>query len=493
MAQQALSEGTTHRRVLFGLLDADGWVWATIKAAVWLVIIIMMLGYLPDRAYYFTVFPTIDLGVNPAVAPSSSLTPINLCPPENDGLPCPAPAGAVLPWQTSPSQLALPAARTDGALVQVGTKLLYIGGSDGSKAVADVSVAEIVGGSTFDKWAPGPALPAPRQGAAVVFSDGVIYVMGGQDASGAPSSTVFELTPNTQTGDLGSWTTDDALALPAARSQATVAAAADGLFVIGGTNASGAATTTVWKSTLDTTNGKLGKWTDAQALSQPRAGSLAVLIGNYLWVYGGADANGPTPTVLRGLVQTPAAAASPAPNAPAPASTVVRWDTNAKANLPAGRVGATGFTANGVLYLIGGSDGSTPRSEVYWSIPTGGGDITAWEHLPKTDLPEAVQGGSAAVSGGTVFVSGGESSAGLLASTARANLSPGEPFFQLGLLGATIPALKIEGEIGQQLGYLNAALVGTVDFVLLLLIGWMFAHKQQTRALIGRIRHRRRV
>ncbi len=45
-----------------------------------------------------------------------------------------------------------------------------------------------------------------------------------------------------------------------------------------------------------------------------------------------------------------------------------------------------------------------------------------------------------------------------------------------------MPGLKIEGEIGQQLGYLNAAGAGTVNFMILLLIGWAFAHKAQTRA-----------
>ena len=81
----------------------------------------------------------------------------------------------------------------------------------------------------------------------------------------------------------------------------------------------------------------------------------------------------------------------------------------------------------------------------------------------------------------------------ILASSVRANTAPLSPFFQLGLVGATVPGLKIEGEIGQQLGYLNAAGVGTVNFILLILIGVAFAHKAQTRALIGRIFHRARA
>ena len=39
------------------------------------------------------------------------------------------------------------------------------------------------------------------------------------------------------------------------------------------------------------------------------------------------------------------------------------------------------------------------------------------------------------------------------------------------VIAITIPALSIKGEIGQQLGYANAMGVGTVNFVVLLIIG----------------------
>ena len=53
-----------------------------------------------------------------------------------------------------------------------------------------------------------------------------------------------------------------------------------------------------------------------------------------------------------------------------------------------------------------------------------------------------------------------------------------------------MPGLTIQGEIGQQLGYLNAAGVGTVNFIILLLIGWAYAHKAQARAIIARVLRR---
>ena len=129
MTAPALGAGTTRRRVLFGLLDADSWSWASIKAIFWFIAIIMLLGYIPDRAYYFTVFSTIDLGIN-------VVSPINLCPPENEDLPCPVPAGAALPWEPTAPELGLPAPRTDGAAVQSGSNFLYIGGSDGDGRTA---------------------------------------------------------------------------------------------------------------------------------------------------------------------------------------------------------------------------------------------------------------------------------------------------------------------------------------------------------------------
>ena len=65
MAQRALGAGmiVPRKRAMFGLLDADGWAWAGVKAFVWLVIIILLLGYIPDRAYYLTVNRTVELGV----------------------------------------------------------------------------------------------------------------------------------------------------------------------------------------------------------------------------------------------------------------------------------------------------------------------------------------------------------------------------------------------------------------------------------------------
>ena len=50
-----------------------------------------------------------------------------------------------------------------------------------------------------------------------------------------------------------------------------------------------------------------------------------------------------------------------------------------------------------------------------------------------------------------------------------------------------MPALSIKGEIGQQLGYINAMTVGIVNFVVLILIGLAFSHRRTTLKLFEKL------
>lgn len=480
MAQQALTAGMTvpRKRAMFGLLDADGWAWAGVKSAVWLVIITLMLGYIPDRAYYLTVNRTLDLGV-------LAWSPINLCPPGNETLPCPAPVGAVVPWHPSPDQLVLPAARTDGAAVQVGSKLYYIGGSDGQTAQPNVWVAESVSVGNFDAWADGPSLPEPRSDASVLAVSGTIYVIGGLDASGAPTTTVFSLTPNTQTGEIGDWTLVEGLSLPEARAGAAGAVASDGILLLGGDGPSGPVTT-AWKSVLDA-KGVLQAWSPEADLSRPQADGNAAVIGDFVWLWGGRDGNGPVGAVQRGSLGLAAAEGLPVNE---DEGKVMQWAISDAVNLPEARSDAAGWSANGTLYSVGGEGPDGPATQLYWAIPSNAGDIPQWSHLGVSDLPNGLVGSSPLVTGPNVILIGGATAEGAVRMSARANVAPQGPFFQLGLVGATVPGLKIDGEIGQQLGYLNAAGAGTVNFVILVLIGWGYAHKEQARGMIRRVLRR---
>ena len=487
MAQQALQPGTmqTRRRAMFGLLDAQGWGWASVKAAFWFILMIFLLGYIPDRAYYFTVNKTIDLGI-------LAWSPINFCPPENETLPCPAPVGAVVPWHPAPPELALPAPRTDGSVLQNGTTLLFVGGSDGTSATDTTFIAKTSGVGNFDTWETGPTLPRARSDADLAFQSGKIYLIGGLGPDKKPTSTVFVLSPNSQTGELGKWQTADELKLdinlPEPRAGAAVVVGTDGLYVIGGTSDGTTPLKSVLKSTVDA-KGNLTKWVAQPELYQETKDASAALVGSYIWVFGGTSAAVPTNTVQRGEF-----------NVNDPATTAVDESTTLKrfgvagggTNLPAPRTNAAGFGASGGLYVVGGSDGTALHSEVYWAVPNAVGNIPEWKSLAQSNLPASGLEGAAPVAlGPNIILVGGKTADGVTPGSVRANLAPQEPFFQLGLVGATVPALKIDGEIGQQLGYLNANTVGIVNFTILLIVGWAFAHKEKVAELRAGLRNRR--
>jgi N-acetylneuraminic acid mutarotase len=466
---------TARRRAFFGLFNADGWPWAIVKGLFWFVLIIVILGYIPDRAYYFTVQKTVDLGV-------LAWSPVNLCPPGNETLPCPAPVGATLPWHPGPGEVSLPAPRTDGVAGVIGQAYLYAGGSDGAKAATDTYVSHAVGSGNIDKWSAGPSLPEARADAASIVVGNTLYVIGGFGPDGKPTSTVFSLTIAND-GTIGAWATEAKVALPEPRAGSSAVAVSDGIVVMGGTDGT-AATRSVWKSRADKA-GKLTAWVSEQPLLEENMDGVAVHVGDVISVIGGRNKDGAVvATVQQGLVGGPSATTAN-PNA------VAAWRASPETNLPGPRTNMSGFTANGVIYVQGGSDGVSPRTETLWTTPDAGGVIPAWQHLAQVDLGEGVEGSSAAAAGSHAFAFGGSTASGPTAGVARTNLAPQEPFFQLGILGATIPALKLDGEIGQQIGYLNAATVGAINFILLILVGWGFAHKEKVRAFIANRRRGR--
>ena len=163
------------------------------------------------------------------------------------------------------------------------------------------------------------------------------------------------------------------------------------------------------------------------------------------------------------------------------------WATPAagqNGNLPEPRAHAASFTANGALYMIGGTDAQgAPQKTNYWAVPNATtGDIASWSHNDSTDLPDARARRRLSSVGSTAFVIGGQDATGPVDGSFRAGLSPKPPFFRLGLFGATIPALSIKGEIGQQLGYIDAMTVGLINFGILVIIGLAFSHRAPDHA-----------
>jgi hypothetical protein len=473
--------------VLFGLLDANGWGWAGVRSVLWTLVIILMLGYIPDRAYYLTVSPTVELGLNMA-----SL--VNICPAENEGLPCPAPAGALIPWKSA-TEADLPGDGVDGSLLQAGSHLYYVGGTSGAPRLAttNVSVATI-DAAGLSAWAAGTPLPEARAHAGVAFFAGKAYVIGGASDTTPATASVYVGTPDATTGLITAWERLDALELPAARSGAAVTVVSDGIVVLGGEGTDRSPTTTVWKAKLGA-NGELEPWASFMDLPEPRTFAAAALIGDSIYVWGGKDANGPAAEAVRGdIAVAPAVGGHSAPvvnpdQGDAEIGTIYRWDGGPQeGNLPTPRDGAALWSANGTLYVAGGTIDGAATSSVLWAAPVAATGVTKWTSVELSNLPAdgARVGASAVVIGAHAILLGGADAAGAYSAGAlSAGTSLKAPVFRVGLVGLTVPGLALQGEVGQQIGFLSAAGAWTLNFVIMLGAAVAYGQRERFRAWVG--------
>jgi hypothetical protein len=482
VAQQALPQGATRRRAAFGLFDADGWTWAGLKATFWFLFIIFMLGVVPNWAYYFTTGNTLSVGYNFASI-------INLCPADNEDLPCPAPMGAMKPWQTSPEELALPLARSGSSVYQSGSTIYLLGGTVDGAATNEVLITEASEEGNLAPWTDGPVLPEPRSDAAVGLFSGVPYVMGGLDASGQPTNTVYAGV--IEEGVLTGWALSDGengtepLTLPQPLSGAGVVPGTAGFVLVGGRDVEGNPTNGAYLAWIEEPGQALGAWEPLENLALPedRADMVAATVADFVYVIGGEGPDGATDTVFRLTLHEDVAASDEAGN-------LLGWMVAPESqSLPAPRTDATAFNANGAVYVIGGFDAEgVPQESMMWAVPdTTTGDYDSWEQMEATDLPVATADAPIVGVGAYAYVVGGQTPDGVTDGSLRAEISPRPPFFQLGIAGATIPGLSIKGEVGQQLGYGAAMGVGMLNFVILVIIGVAFSRPESSKRVIGRI------
>lgn len=285
-------------------------------------------------------------------------------------------------------------------------------------------------------WAETTALPEAIQGFPTVIanisetSGGVttttshIYTLGGNTApsgtSGgrnASATTIFsnalnDGTNNTTAGTLaGAWAIE-ANSLPGARAF-SAGAIANGfnspvtgngtIFVLGGLDAMGAATATVYEASLDAA-GSVGAWTEATALPDARYAFGAVVFRGRLYVAGGNDAT-----------DTPVATVYSAPiNGD---GTLGMW--SALPDLPVPVAYHRLVTTGGVLYVLGGTlsaavdpisatqSAGTVNTVYYNAIkPDGTLEGTSWSTNPSSMI-KAMEKNTVVAIGSYVLVSGG--------------------------------------------------------------------------------------
>ena len=439
---------------------------------------IMTLGYIPDRAYYFTVQNTVDLGL-------LAWSPINFCPPANETLPCPAPPGATLPWHPAPPELQLPGGRTDGA---AGSRpdLPRRGRQRRHQAPSPTTyLAKAVGTGNFDKWAHGPALPEARSDAAFVTIGNTMYVIGGYGPDGKP--TEHGVQPHGRQRRHAR-RVGDRRRIDAARGA--------------GRRGRGRRSRTASWSWAASTVGRADRRPSGRA-SRTRAGKLQA-VGRAAPL---VEENVDGVAAHVGDCDLPRrranAAGQPGRDGPAgplggPGTTTAEPNRSSpvarqRADQPAGgpRTNMSGLHGERRA-LRPGRQRRHARPRDYWTTPDADGVIPEWLHLDQTDLGAGRRGlGRRRVRRVRVPVRrrarpGPTNGAGAHVPRARSRRSS-----SWGSWARPCRASQLGGEVGQQIGYMNAAGVGTVNFILLILLGWAFAHKAKVRAMVAERRRRR--
>ncbi|MBI5357362.1 hypothetical protein HZB74_00720 [Candidatus Saccharibacteria bacterium] len=163
------------------------------------------------------------------------------------------------------------------------------------------------------------------------------------------------------------------------------------------------------------TDGTLDSWTSA---SNPLPAALgrhsAIVVNGYLYVIGGTTDNvNALRTVRYAKLNADGSVGS--------------WATTADLGSVAGdrRWDAAVTSANGYIYLIGGSDNTNSQDEIFYARPNADGTISSWS--TESDLLPAVRYGIGAVSAnGYLYVYGGGNGATSYAATyyARINADP---------------------------------------------------------------------
>ena len=174
------------------------------------------------------------------------------------------------------------------------------GGFDGSAYYTSVYYAKLNDDGSTGAWQTGTnTLPDVRGDYSTIFSNGYIYVIGGENGGGAVSS-VYYAKVNTD-GSTGVWYSS-ANVLPAPRGDATSIVSNGFVYVIGGTSDGGSTfVSTVYYAKLNT-DGSTGAWqTNSYAIgcTTPGCGSpstrsahSSVIANGYVYVIGGYNGSG---------------------------------------------------------------------------------------------------------------------------------------------------------------------------------------------------------
>jgi len=308
-------------------------------------------------------------------------------------------SGDIQPWQLSSTPLTT--ALRYGESVTANGYIYYVGGCTTTCAtgtqVATVYYAKINADGSMGTWSSANALPAARYGMTLLYINGYMYAIGGDSGAGAfgatPQSTIYYTKMNND-GTVGTWQTA-VNTLPAAREFQTSMAVNGFIYAIGGDNAGAQSTVYYAKAQAD---GSISGWNTATALTTGAAARryASTVVGNgFVYVIGGDTGGTAQNTVYYDSINSDGTLGA-------------TWASTTAIAVGGAQIRRhqTSVVVNGYVYVIGGDNGTTTQSTVYYAKLLPDGTVGAWQAASNA-LPAARYGQTSLVINGYIYALGG--------------------------------------------------------------------------------------
>ncbi len=310
-------------------------------------------------------------------------------------------------WQ-SETDLITAHDNADNAVIYNG--YIYVAGGDNhTTPYSTVAYAKLNANGSTEAWSTTGTLSTAVTFNNSIEANGYLYVLGGStSAASTNTQSIVQYAKINPDGTLGAFTTTSSLT--AARKNGSVVTLNGYMYYIGGdssANATPAVSKTVYFAKINA-DGTLGTWAN---VSNSNAGYLAgtgsynqsaIAANGYIYVIGG---NGSQQIYY----------ARPGSNG----DITSNFTLEATNGLPgaAGWLNQGAHYSNGYLYIVGGSNASTPQSTVYYAPLNANGSVGTWaQQNTANDMPAAKETFAAGQVNGYLYAIGGYSGGGALTS-----------------------------------------------------------------------------
>lgn len=353
------------------------------------------------------------------------------------------------PWQLNANTLT--AARSGAGVVAENGYIYVAGGGtgvDGATGSSTVTAAPVNADGSVGSFTATNSLGTAVYGAGGVSANGYMYMIGGKNTGGTAITTVQYAKLNAN-GTTSAWGTTTVL--PVATFSPAVWTANGYVYVAGG-NTGSSDVTSVYYAKIGN-DGKLGSWTtSASSLITGVEATRGIAMNGYVYIIGGDASNGTTPNPDYQYASL---------NSDGTTSAWTRVQNVFPGAVSRGDMAIASM--NGYIYMIGGWDGSNHFNTVYYTHQLAGGLLGTFTlasntlPLPSTGLEQA----KAVAVNGYLYVVGGDNGTSALTSVYYSSAPRIKAAGSLDLVGISDGG-TLNGNGGGSLTAGNATFVGSL-------------------------------